>query len=107
MSVDGFRTTSVWEASVIAYLYGWDCLATISDHEKGDGTNKRVTEYFLAVPSEDAKIDIENYEAGTLALSDTKSFVHVFNNISQIQHVFRRRGDKSWASRRWVNGEIR
>ena len=100
----GFKTFCVWQASVLTFLYGWDSLSTITDYETEDGSRKRTTEYFFAIPTEDAKIDIENYESGQLALADAKSFVHAFNCITQTQNSFRKRGQSSWASKRWIEG---
>ena len=57
-----FETSDVWIASVLVYLYGVECLARITDVELEN--RKRVANYFLAVPSEDAKIVKQDYLDG-------------------------------------------
>jgi hypothetical protein len=99
-----FETQSVWEAAVLVYLYGSECLAIIRDEETE--SRKRVTTYSIAVPSEDVKIVLEDYLDGRLVLSDAQSFVGAFNSITQRQNAMRRRGESQYCSPEWINGKI-
>jgi hypothetical protein len=98
-----FETTDVWVASVFVYLYSWDCLGSIRDEETDN--RRRVTTYGLSVPSEDAKIVVEEYRTNRLALSSAKSFVEAFNCITGQQKKMRFRRETCWNSPRWVEGK--
>jgi hypothetical protein len=107
MSCDGFTTNSIWEAAVLVYLYGWDSLTQIEDEADGR-SRKRMTTYSVAVPSEDAKLIITDYESEAgLPLASAKAFVHAFNLVSQAQKAMRQRGESSWCSSRWIAGKVR
>jgi hypothetical protein len=103
MSEPLFETQDVWIAAAFVYLYTWDSLVSITDIELDN--RKRVTTYALAIPSEDAKIVLEEYQTNRLVLASAKDFVTSFNSITQRQRAMRLSGDLSWHSKRWIEGK--
>jgi|SRR6185312_14670951 len=96
MAIDGFKTADVWQASVLAYA-GYEISGI-------DIINDRYAEFTFAAPSEDAKILLDDYEAGNLVLSDAKAFVRAFNVLVTKKNDLKRRGETSWASTSWISG---
>jgi len=100
-----YETQDVWLASILAYLYGTECLARITDSSRNK--SDRVTTYSLACPVEDAKIVADEYATDSDSLIiKPKEFVGRFNWITQKQNAMRRRGDIEWASLDWISGRV-
>jgi hypothetical protein len=72
---------------------------------RGRNNRKRTTTYGISVPSEDAKIVVDDYSSGKLTLASAKDFVGAFNKVTQRQKSMRVKGETSWHSSRWIRGE--
>src|SRR5258708_5681718 len=99
MSEPFFETQDVWIAAAFVYLYTWDSLISITDTETDTASQKpnrkRITTYAIAVPSEDARIVLEQYTTHQLILASAKDFVSAYNSIAQRQRTMRLSGDMS------------
>jgi hypothetical protein len=100
-----WQTQDVFLAACFIYLYGKEVLAQIKDIDISS-SNRRLTSYSLAVPSEDARILVEEYHGNRLALSSAKDFVAAFNSVTQQHKGMRQRGESSWCSEAWQRGEV-
>jgi hypothetical protein len=93
-----FRTENVWLAAALQYMGYGLCEFEILDPVR--------TLWLFAVPSEDAKLIVEEYDAGKLILSDTKSFVAAFHTLAKKQKDLKRRGERHWSSPEYVAGRV-
>jgi hypothetical protein len=92
---DGFQTDSVWLCAVLCYTYTFDALLEISITT---GEGKKITDFFLDIPSLDAaEIDLELKE-GRLQISDCNALIKNYSRVTGLLKQLHREGRQSWKS---------
>jgi hypothetical protein len=100
MSCDGFTTTDTAFAAALCYVFEADCLTQITTDDS------RRKQFHLAVPSEDARIFLNEWNLGTFAVSDLKAFMRQYVSITQLLRDLVKRGEDSWVKHEHEPWEI-
>jgi hypothetical protein len=105
LSADGYISDDLWFGTSMMYLFGEDALTKIETIlPEDDYRHQRLVKLHLDIPSLDAIGYLEDFKAGTLAISDLKSFVRTYTWITRILRDMRRSGESVWHSPSWVAG---
>jgi hypothetical protein len=92
-----FVTSDSAISTTLGYLYGADSLVKIAL----DG--REIVRTF-SVPTEDARIIVEDYERGELAIADLLAWFKEQSRQLGSVRAMQRRGETNWCSKFWVAG---
>jgi len=87
--IDGFSTNSLPFSSVLAYLYGLD------ESLRKIDTRDRLIKFEWAIPSEDAKILINQFDLDELTVQ-ARSFTKAYGQLTQLLRDIRHSGNPVW-----------
>jgi hypothetical protein len=98
MSVDGFSTTNIYFVSALMFAFGKEVLTKIEFVEGNGNTNRRHPNnlFTLDVPSVDAELYWEDWQRGKFAISDLKTYVGIFSDVTKTIRDMNWRGNPVW-----------
>jgi hypothetical protein len=99
---DGFVTSEPVEVvAALLYLFGEDCVTRIVRDEYRGQT------FHIDAPSEDCKLYVLEFHAGTLTISDLKQYTRIYSNTIRQLKTMQRNGEMEYTSPSWIAGRGR
>jgi hypothetical protein len=95
---DGFQTDHTFFCAAMVYTFGIEALTRI-EMEPG----YRAV-FFLDIPTSEAAEYRREFDAGTFAISDLKTYLYNHSQVTRIVKDMQRRGESSWCSPSWIAG---
>lgn len=95
---DGFEVTNVGESCLLSYAFDFASLTKIVKHGYNNCT------FFHDVPSEDAKVMIDELRNGECQISDLDAFLKVQARTAGILKAMGRNNQDTWCSKEWIQG---
>lgn len=99
---DGFSCNDIWFTVALQYVFGEDALVKIEVEQNTFGRDTPT--FFLSIPSLDALEYQKEFQAGTFAISDLRSYVRTYTWLTRKLRDMRKRGETSYCSPAWVAG---
>jgi len=92
MSVDGYQTQDVAYCAALCYTYGIEALTKVEI----DGHLKI---FHLDIASNDGEEYLKDWNSGQFNVTDLKTFMKMYSNITQILRDLTRTGESEWTPR--------
>jgi hypothetical protein len=96
---DGYSTTDLALACALLYIFSEDVLTRI------ERDSVRGQTFHLDIASLDGDAYADDLKNGQMAISDLKSYMRIYDFMVRRLKDMQRRGDLSWCSPAWVNGQ--
>ena len=105
---DGYIADDLWFGAAMMYLFGEESLTKIEVNQSEE-FHKHCREVLLHldIPSLDAHEYHKEFKAGTLAVSDLKSYIRTYTWITRILRDMRRKTESVWVSPARIAGRGR
>jgi hypothetical protein len=95
---DGYETTNVGESSLLSYAFGFESLTKVVKYGFNNCT------FTHDVPSEDAKVMIDQLKKGDCSISNLDAFLQVQARTTGLLKQIHREGKDVWVAKSWING---
>lgn len=97
MKLETVQNCDIWFVSSVLYVYGEEILTRIDN--KQNQWNRDAPTFHLEVPDAgEIKVLQQDFQNGTLAISDLKAYVRIFTFLTRRLRDMRKRGETIWTA---------